>query len=87
MHRLVSREQRTEASNGTWNAVRMYMVLKVGSSCLDSTAFWTSVKSFLIPESSALDIPFAGELPGTELFSCFLASASIRRDSSISHVC
>ena len=87
MHRLVSREQRTEASNGTWNAVRMYMVLKVGSSCLDSTAFWTSVKSFLIPESSALDIPFMGELPGPELFRCFLASASIRRASSISHVC
>ena len=58
------------------NAVRMHMVLKVGSSCLDSTAFWTSVKSFLIPERSALDIPFMGELPEPNP-RCFSASASL----------
>ena len=58
MHKLVSREQRTEASKGTWNAVRMYMVRNAGSSCLDSTARCTSTNSFLIPASSALDIPF-----------------------------
>jgi hypothetical protein len=48
MQRLVSREHRTLASYGTWNAVRMYTVLKVGCSCFDSTARCTSTKSFLV---------------------------------------
>ena len=90
-----SSEHRTEASCGTWNAVRMYAVRSFGSSCFDSTAFCTSSKSFLVPARRAASCARAfssSASPGSSLafaapprFFALASTASLL--SSSSHRC
>ena len=80
MHRLVSSEHRTDASYGTWNAVRMYTVRNVGCSCFASAAACTSENKTRMPSSSEEDIFF-------EPSAFFLACDAMSRFFSISQVC
>mmetsp|Transcript_29700 Transcript_29700/g.75667 ORF Transcript_29700/g.75667 Transcript_29700/m.75667 type:complete len:238 (+) Transcript_29700:642-1355(+) len=72
MHRFVSSDTRTVASNGIWNAVRMYCVRTKGRSCLESTALNTSmnISANLDFSSSLTVLPLRAALASMSTSAC-----------------